>query len=164
MVVSSSDLFAAGAELGQDGVDAVLVDGAQRLRGNLQLDPAVFAGDPEATLVQVGQEATAGLVVGMRDVVAGLHALAGDLAYAGHTHLDMVSVMHPLARDATATLLGPGTLGKTQRAAHYARRPRVGQPGGQGRRKFRAQLNGPTAQWLARSRCHPRCRISRYRL
>src|SRR5207342_3513841 len=103
-MVFSSDLFAAGAELGQDGVDAVLVDGAQRVRGNLQLDPAVFAGDPEATLVQVGQEATTGLVVGMRDVVAGLHALAGDLAYAGHTHLDWCLVMLSLARRAAATL------------------------------------------------------------
>src|SRR5690606_6220642 len=81
---SSSDLFAAGAEFGQNAFDAVLVDGAQCLRGNLQLDPAVLAGDPEAALVQVGQEAATGLVVGMRDVVAGLHALAGDLAYAGH--------------------------------------------------------------------------------
>src|SRR6476620_8202016 len=81
---SSSDLFAAGAEFGQNAVDAVLVDGAQRMRGNLQLDPAVLAGDPETALMQVGQEATTGLVVGVRDVVAGLHALAGNLAYAGH--------------------------------------------------------------------------------
>src|SRR4249919_2109878 len=83
-MVFSSDLFAAGAEFGQDDVDAVLVDGAQRVRGNLQLDPAVFAGDPETTLVQVGQEAAAGLVVGVRDVVTRLHALAGNLADAGH--------------------------------------------------------------------------------
>src|SRR6478752_2702150 len=84
MVVYSSDLLATGAQLRQDRVDAVLVDGAQRVRGNLQLDPAVFAGDPETTLVQVGQEAAAGLVVGVRDVVTRLHALAGNLADAGH--------------------------------------------------------------------------------
>src|SRR5690606_41996977 len=84
MVQSSSDLFAAGAEVGEDGIDAVLVDGAQGGSGNTQLDPAVFAGDPEAALMQVRHEATAGLVHGMRDVVAGRRTLAGDLAYTGH--------------------------------------------------------------------------------
>src|SRR5687768_10465918 len=69
--------------------------------GNTELHPAVLAGDPEAALVQVGQEAATGLVVGMRDVVAGLHALAGDLAYAGHTHLERLLVL-PLAREAAA--------------------------------------------------------------
>src|SRR5688572_10654692 len=101
MVVSSSDLFAAGAEVGQNGVDAVLVDGAQRVRGNLQLDPAVFAGDPEAALVQVRQEAAAGLVVGVRDVVASLHALAGNLAYAGH-NAPRKDCLSPLARGTAA--------------------------------------------------------------
>src|SRR3954462_6709094 len=98
---SSSDLFAAGAEFGQNAVDAVLVDGAQRMRGNLQLDPAVLAGDPEAALVQVGQEATTGLVVGVRDVVAGLPALAGYLAYAGH-YAPRFDLMFPLARETAA--------------------------------------------------------------
>ena len=35
-------------------------------------------------VLQVGQEAAAGPVVGVADVVAGQHALAGDLAAAGH--------------------------------------------------------------------------------
>src|SRR5690606_425551 len=81
---SSSDLFAAGTEVGEDGVDAVLVDGAQGLGGNTELDPAVLAGDPEAALMQVRHEAAAGLVHGMRDVVSGRRTLAGDLAYTGH--------------------------------------------------------------------------------
>src|SRR5690606_34752802 len=83
-MVGSSDLLAAGTQLGQDRVDAVLVDGAHGSRGNAQLHPAVLAGDPEPALVQVREEAAAGLVVGVRDVVAGLHALAGDLANSGH--------------------------------------------------------------------------------
>src|SRR5678815_3392954 len=101
MSCSSSDLFAAGAEFGQNAVDAVLVDGAQRVRGNPQLDPAVFAGDPETALVQVRQEAAAGLVVGVRDVVAGLHALAGNLAYAGH-YAPRFGLVFPLARETAA--------------------------------------------------------------
>ena len=51
---------------------------------NAQLDPAVFAGDPEATLVDVGVELAAGGIVGVRDVVTALHALAGDLTNAAH--------------------------------------------------------------------------------
>src|SRR5690606_14124262 len=111
MARSSSDLLAAGTQLGQDRVDAVLVDGAQGLRGNPQLDPAVLAGHPEAALVQVRQEAAAGLVVGMRDVVAALHALAGDLAYAGH-------VRTPRSAPSKVSVGGPrspGTLGPAAR-------------------------------------------------
>src|SRR5690606_19702563 len=94
MVGYSSDLFAAGTQLGQNGVDAVLVDGAQGSSGNTQLHPTVLGGHPEAALVQVGEETAAGLVVCVRDVVAGLHALAGNLANAGHTHLERSGVAH----------------------------------------------------------------------
>src|SRR5690606_18549724 len=94
MVDYSSDLFAAGTQLGQNGVDAVLVDGAQGSSGNTQLHPTVLGGHPEAALVQVGEETAAGLVVCVRDVVAGLHALAGNLANAGHTHLERSGVAH----------------------------------------------------------------------
>src|SRR5690242_1469960 len=86
-MVQSSDLLAAGTQLGDHGLDAILVDGAQRGVGNAQLHPTVFAGDPEAALVQVGQPAATGLVVGVRDVVAGLHTLSGDLTYTGHEGL-----------------------------------------------------------------------------
>src|SRR5690606_10702275 len=88
MIQSSSDLFAACAEIGEDGVDAVLVDGAHGVGGNTQLDPTVLAGDPEAALVEIGHEAAAGLVHGVRDVVAGRRSLAGYLAYTGHVHLE----------------------------------------------------------------------------
>src|SRR5690606_17586060 len=84
MVQSSSDLLALLAQVGQDGVDAVLVDGAQRGGGNTELDPTVLRGDPETALVEVGLEATTRLAVGVRDVVAGRRALAGDLADFGH--------------------------------------------------------------------------------
>ena len=80
----SLDLFATGTEVGEDGVDAVLVDGAQGVGGNAQLDPALLAGDPEPALVQVRQPAAAGSVVGVGNIVAHLPALAGQLADARH--------------------------------------------------------------------------------
>src|SRR3546814_3421869 len=83
-MVCSSDLFAAGAQVGQDDVDAVLVDGAHGGCGNAQFHPTVFTGDPEAALVQVGEETAAGFVVGVRDVVAAHPALDGDLPSPGH--------------------------------------------------------------------------------
>src|SRR5690606_13216297 len=84
MVSYSTELLATLAQLGEDGVDAVLVDGAQGSRGNTRLHPAVLAGDPEPALVQVGKETATGLVVRVRDVVAGRRTLAGDLADSGH--------------------------------------------------------------------------------
>src|SRR5690349_13911884 len=84
----SSDLLAAGAQVGEDGIDAVLVDGAQGGTGNTQLDPTVLRSHPEAALVKVGKEAATGLVHCMRDVVAGRRSLAGYLADTGHTHLE----------------------------------------------------------------------------
>ena len=59
-------------------------DGAQGVGGNAQLDPALLAGDPEPALVQVRQPAAAGLVVGVRNIVAALNGLSGHLANACH--------------------------------------------------------------------------------
>src|SRR5690606_12779963 len=106
MVQSSSDLFAACAEVGQNGIDPVLVDGAHGVGGNAQLHPAVLAGDPEPALVQVGHEAAAGLVHGMRDVVAGRRSLAGDLAYSGH-YAPRSVLVSPLARETAAPAGAP---------------------------------------------------------
>src|SRR5690606_14110527 len=55
--------FAAGAQVRQHGLDAVLVDGAQRARAHAQANPAVFAFDPELAVLQVREEAALGLVV-----------------------------------------------------------------------------------------------------
>src|SRR5690606_26942965 len=90
---------------------AVLVDGAQGSRGNTQLHPPVLGGHPEAALVQVGEEAAAGLVVRVRDVVARLHALAGDLADAGHG----LTPWGCTKRDAVGGPHCPGTVGLAAR-------------------------------------------------
>src|SRR3546814_10164786 len=86
-----SGQFAAGAQVGQHGVDADLVDDADGLGGNTQANPAVFAFNPEPTRLQVGQEAAHGFVVGVRDVVARHRAFASYLAYACHGFYDRKS-------------------------------------------------------------------------
>src|SRR5579875_2301585 len=80
----SLHLLAACAQVREHGFDAVLVDGAQRLAGHAQFHPALLAGHPEPAFVQVGQPASLGLVVGVRHVVAALHALSGNLADSCH--------------------------------------------------------------------------------
>src|SRR5690606_7425138 len=84
MRAGRSGQFATGAQVGQNSVDAVLVDDADGLGGNTQANPAVFALDPEPARLQVGQEATLGLVVSVRNVVARHRAFASYLAYACH--------------------------------------------------------------------------------
>src|SRR3982751_6337680 len=90
----SLDLVAAMADFGQDDIDTDFVDRAQASGGNAQLDPAVFAGDPEATLVDVRVELAAGGIVGVRDVVTAHHALAGHLADTAHTYLGIDGSNH----------------------------------------------------------------------
>ncbi len=67
----ASDLHAVGAQLGNDDVDALLLDRAQRIRGDAQADPALLAFEPETLRVQVRQEAATLLVVGVRDAISG---------------------------------------------------------------------------------------------
>src|SRR5688572_6256371 len=65
------------------------------------------------------------------------------------THLDRCSDAL-LGQEGGGHAAGPFRgRGMTQRAAHYARRAAAGQP---------------SPQWLALSRCQPRCLMSRYRL
>eukprot|EP00825_Cyclidium_porcatum_P005651 TRINITY_DN1276_c0_g1_i1.p1 TRINITY_DN1276_c0_g1~~TRINITY_DN1276_c0_g1_i1.p1 ORF type:complete len:146 (-),score=14.48 TRINITY_DN1276_c0_g1_i1:4-441(-) len=61
--------FAASTQIGQDGVNAVLVDQAQTGVGNAQAQEAVFRFDPETTVLQVRQETAFGSIVGMGNVV-----------------------------------------------------------------------------------------------
>src|SRR4029078_10626261 len=83
----ASDVLAARARDGEDGIDAVLVDGAQRVVGEAQAHPAVFALDPEPAALQVRTEAPLGLVVGVRNVVAHHRGLSGYLADSSHRSL-----------------------------------------------------------------------------
>src|SRR6478735_8681893 len=83
----TSDLHAVGAQLGNDYVDALLFDRAQRIRGDAQADPALLALEPETLRMQVRQEAATLLVVGVRGAITSGRPLAGNFADAGHTEL-----------------------------------------------------------------------------
>src|SRR5579864_4675094 len=80
------ELVALGAQLGDDLVDALLLHGAHAAGRQPQADPALLGLEPEALRVQVRQEATAPLVVGVGDSVTDGGSLAGDFADAGHTN------------------------------------------------------------------------------
>src|SRR5215469_16203033 len=81
-----SELVALGAQLRDDLVDALLLDGAHAARRQAQRHPALLSLHPEALRVQIREEAAALLVVGVRDAVSDGWLLAGDLADAGHTN------------------------------------------------------------------------------
>src|SRR5688572_5493193 len=83
MVSSRSDL-AALAQLLEHGLDAFLVDHTEPGVRDAQAHPALLGFDPEAAVLEVRQEASLGLVVGVGHVVPGLGLLAGDLADSRH--------------------------------------------------------------------------------
>src|SRR5271165_304745 len=67
----------------QEGVEAaVVLDGAQGPRRQAQPDVLAERVGQQRGVLQIGQEAAAGPVVGVADVVAGQHTLARDLAAA----------------------------------------------------------------------------------
>src|SRR5436190_1128435 len=70
--------------LGENLVDALLVDEAQARAGEAHLHPAVLALDPEAAVLQVGQVAALGFIVGVGHVVSDSGGLPRDLANASH--------------------------------------------------------------------------------
>src|SRR5512144_2518436 len=76
----SSDLHSVGAQVGENGIDALLVDQAQAGIGQAQRHPAVLAFDPELAALQVRHEEPLGLVVRMRNVVTDHRVLARYLA------------------------------------------------------------------------------------
>src|SRR5262245_28924862 len=80
----ASDLYALLAQLRDDDLDALLLDGTQARGGHAQAHPALLAFEPETLRVQVRQEAAALLVVGVGDAVSNSRLLAGDFADAGH--------------------------------------------------------------------------------
>src|SRR5688572_31745007 len=84
MLLSSLQLDALEAQLGNDLLDALLLDRAQAAGRDAQADEATLALQPEALHVQVRQEPPATPVVRVGDRVAGHRPLAGDLTDSGH--------------------------------------------------------------------------------
>jgi hypothetical protein len=74
------DLFATGTHLGENRVNALLVDDAHSLGRETQANPAVFTLNPEPMRMQVGEKTSLGFVVRMGNVVSRNRALTGNLA------------------------------------------------------------------------------------
>ena len=85
------NFFATGAHVGEDLFDTQFVDDAHTFGRDAQADEALFAFQPKAMVVQVGKEAAARFVVGVRYGVSRNNRFAGDLAYSGHNE-------HPLTQ------------------------------------------------------------------
>jgi hypothetical protein len=77
-------LIAARAQFGQNHVDAFLIDRTQAGIADPHVHPAVFAFNPEAAVLQVGQKPAFGFIVGMRHAVPDHGLLAGNFTYSRH--------------------------------------------------------------------------------
>src|SRR5262245_9289513 len=76
--------FVVGAHVGEDSLDAELIDGLDSLRRHMQLHLAVFARDLKTMPLQVRIEAAFCFIVGVRDIVTEHRFLAGHLTFLGH--------------------------------------------------------------------------------
>jgi hypothetical protein len=84
-------LLATCTHVGQDSIDAFLVDNAQAFCAQAQFYPAVFTFYPDAARMQVGQKTTFGLVVGMGNIVTCDGAFPGYLTNSRHCFLQKIS-------------------------------------------------------------------------
>jgi hypothetical protein len=81
---ADSDLLAARPHFVKHRINAFLVDDTHALAGHFQSYESLFRFHPEAVLVQIGQEPTAGAVLGVGYVVSGDRTLSGYLTDSGH--------------------------------------------------------------------------------
>lgn len=82
--ITPLNLLAARAHVGQNSINAVLVDGAQPSVSQSHANPAIFALNPELAILQIWQKTALGSVIRMRHVVPRHRRLAGNLTYSGH--------------------------------------------------------------------------------
>lgn len=66
------------------GIQTILVDGADRLGRQLEGNPFVFFGQVKALFLQIGQETTLGLDVGVRNLVSTDRYFTCNLTYSSH--------------------------------------------------------------------------------
>lgn len=87
-------LFTASAEAGDDLVDTEFVDNTLTSSAYSDLDPTVFARNPIAFDLHIGEPSAAGLDVGVGDPIPALGPLAGDLTDFGHRTLPCEEAGH----------------------------------------------------------------------
>jgi hypothetical protein len=86
------ELFTAGAQFGENGIDTFFIDDTHTVRGYPQTYETPLALDPEPVYVKIGQEPTAGFVIGVGYIISGGGTLARHLADSGHrTYLQSIT-------------------------------------------------------------------------
>ncbi len=76
--------LAAGAQIGQHGINTVFVNQTQCSARYAQANPTVLALNPKTTVLQVRQKTTLGSVVGVGNVVSRHGLFARNFTYACH--------------------------------------------------------------------------------
>jgi hypothetical protein len=80
----SLNLDALGAEVGNDHIDAALLDGTQAARGDTQAYEALLGLQPKSVGMQIGQKPAALAVIRVRNGIPRFWAFARDLADSRH--------------------------------------------------------------------------------
>jgi hypothetical protein len=111
---------ASGAHIGENGVDAFLVDQTNACGGESDADEAVFAFNPETTALQIREESAFGFVVSVRNIVSHHRLFAGDLTYASHEGTPVTSTFRRRTHFALARIVDSARLyrSKDLRAAN----------------------------------------------
>jgi hypothetical protein len=78
------DRHALRTQIGENGINALLVDGTKTGIGQAQTNPTVFRFDPKAAVLQIWQEAALGFVVGVGNIVTHHWGFARNLANTRH--------------------------------------------------------------------------------
>src|SRR5262245_58119222 len=95
------ELLSPSSHVGEDFLDAELVNSLDSSGRDAQPHPAAFARNPETVPLQVRLEAALCSVVGVRNIVAGHRFLAGHLTFPGHNNGPPKSVYDYETRDYT---------------------------------------------------------------
>ena len=78
------DLDAIGAQVFQNTFDAIFVDGANRLSTDPKLNPAIFALNPKASIMQIGAKSAFGFDMRFRNVVSANRLFSSNLTNPWH--------------------------------------------------------------------------------
>ena len=78
------NLDAIGAQAFQYTVNAIFVNGANRLSTDPKLNPAIFAFNPKAPIMQIGAKPAFGFDVRMRNVISANRLFSSNLTNPWH--------------------------------------------------------------------------------
>ena len=84
LILRRLNALSSSTHVGDDFVDADLIDGSHAAVRHTQANEALLGFEPESLVLQIWQKATTSSVFGVRNVVSALRALPSDLTYLGH--------------------------------------------------------------------------------